>query len=60
VPQNKVVKETLSYVYILPSGVKTINVRENREEQSRMDKPETLVTLDTQNTGDSFTALLRK
>jgi hypothetical protein len=26
---------------------KTINVRENREEQSRMDKPETLVTLDT-------------
>jgi hypothetical protein len=59
----------------LPSGVKTINVRENREEQSIMDKPETLVTLDTQNTGrrqtrdtgnieinnaDSFTALLRK
>jgi hypothetical protein len=35
----------------LISGVKTINVRENREEQSRMDKPETLVTLDTQNTG---------
>jgi hypothetical protein len=30
---------------------KTINVRENREEQSRMDKPETLATLDTQDTG---------
>jgi hypothetical protein len=31
----------------LVSGVKIINVRENREEQSRMDKPETLATLDT-------------
>jgi hypothetical protein len=35
----------------LVSGVKIINVRENREEQSRMDKPETLATLDTQDTG---------
>jgi hypothetical protein len=28
-----------------------INVRENRKEQSRMDNPETLATLGTQDTG---------
>jgi len=34
---------------------KKINVKNNRGEQSRMDNPETLATLDTQDTGSRQT-----